>query len=109
MKMGRKLNRRGMTLVEVVAAMAMLSIISLGIYQGTTLIIRGYELGGFLYESSRSNENALEQGLVPGTPGTVTFQAGTSLVTVEGTYHTATETGEGKEASLTLFRPGGTP
>ena len=107
--MVKKLNRRGMTLVEVVAAMAMLAILSLGIYQGASLILRGYELGGFLYESSRANVNALESGLVPGTSGTVTFQAGASLVTVEGNYHTATETGVGKEASLTLFRPGGTP
>ena len=101
----KQLNNKGMTLIEVVASMAILAIISLGIYDGTALILQGFEMGQFVYESNSVIENRLESGTVAGTAGSVTFNVNGTPVVVNGLYHTSSETRNNMTVSFTLFKP----
>ncbi len=104
-KMVKKLNNRGMTLIEVIASMGILAMISLGIYNGTALILRGFEIGQFVYESNGVIEKRLETNTVGGTAGQVTFEVNGSTVVVNGLYHTDSETKDDMTISYSLFRP----
>lgn len=101
----KKLDNRGMTLVEVVASMAILAMISLGIYNGTALILKGFDIGQFVYESNSKIEGRLENLTAPGTTGSVTFNVNGTPVTVNGLYYTSSETRDNMYVSLTLFKP----
>ena len=101
----KKLNNRGMTLVEVVASVAILAIISVGIYNGTSLLLKGYKIGQFVYESNSVLERRMETETVAGTNGTATFKVGGSTVTVSGKYHSDSETRDNMTISYTMFRP----
>lgn len=104
-KMVKKLNNRGMTLIEVIASMGILAMISLGIYNGTALILRGFEIGQFVYESNGVIEKRLETNTVGGTAGQVTFKVNGTQVVVNGLYHTDSETKDDMTISYSLFRP----
>lgn len=99
------LNNKGMTLIEVIASMGILAIVSLVIYNGTSSILRGLEIGQFVYESNGVIEERLEKNTVSGTAGQVTFNVNGSQVLVIGQYHTDSITKEDKTISYTLFRP----
>jgi len=101
----KKLNSKGMTLIEVVASMAILALISLGIYNGAALILRGFEMGQFVYESNSVIENRLESGTVTGAAGSVTFDVNGSQVVVNGFYHSDSETKDGMKVSYSIFKP----
>lgn len=88
----KTLNSQGMTLLEVVASIAILALISLGVYNGTDLILQGYKMGQFVYKSNSSIANSLEQGTVPGTFGSISFDAGGGTVVVTGNFHKSTAT-----------------
>ncbi len=105
MIMVKKFNNKGMTLIEVIASMGILAILSLGIYNGTALILRGFEIGQFVYESNGVIEKRLETNTVDGTAGQVTFKVNGSSVIVNGLYHTDSETQDDMTISYTLFRP----
>jgi prepilin-type N-terminal cleavage/methylation domain-containing protein len=101
----KKLNNRGMTLIEVIASMGILAIVSLAIYNGTALILRGFEIGQFVYESNSVIEKRLETNTVGGTAGQVTFEVNGTPIVVNGLYHTDSETKDDMTISYTLFRP----
>lgn len=99
------LNNKGMTLIEVIASMGILAIVSLAIFNGTALILRGFDIGQFVYESNGVIEERLENNTVSGTAGQVTFNVNGSQVVVNGQYHTDSITKDNKTISYTLFRP----
>ena len=101
----KKLNNKGMTLIEVVASMGVLAIISLAIFNGTALILRGFEIGQFVYESNGVIEKRLETNTVSGTAGQVTFNVNGLPVVVNGNYHTDSETRDDMTISYTIFKP----
>lgn len=101
----KKLNTKGMTLIEVVASMAMLALISLAIYNGTALILRGYDMGQFVYESNGKIEQRIETGTVPGSSGTVSFKVNTKDVVVNGNFYTSSETRGDMQVTLSRFEP----
>lgn len=101
----KNLNKKGMTLIEVIASMGILAIISLAIFNGTALILRGFDIGQFVYESNGVIEERLENNTVSGTAGQVTFNVNGSQVVVNGQYHTDSITKDNKTISYTLFRP----
>ena len=94
-----------MTLIEVIASMGILALISLAIYNGTALILKGFEIGQFVYESNGVIEERLETNTVGGTAGQATFLVNGTTVVVDGQYHTDSETKENKKISYTMFRP----
>ena len=101
----KQLNNKGMTLIEVIASMGILALISLAIYNGTDLILQGFEIGQFVYESNGVIEERLETNTVGGTAGQATFLVNGTTVVVDGQYHTDSETKEDKTISYTMFRP----
>lgn len=101
----KKLNNKGMTLIEVIASMAILALISLAIYNGTALILQGFEIGQFVYDSNGVIEERLETNTIGGTAGQATFLVNGTTVAIDGQYHTDSETKENKTISYTLFRP----
>jgi prepilin-type N-terminal cleavage/methylation domain-containing protein len=101
----KKMNNKGMTLIEVIASMGILALISLAIYNGTALILKGFEIGQFVYESNGVIEKRLETNTVGGTAGQATFDVNGSTVVIDGQYHTDSETKEDKTISYTMFRP----
>lgn len=94
-KMFKKLNRKGMTLIEVIASMGILAIVSLVIYNGADSILRGLEIGQFVYESNGVIEERLEKK-TDSEPHNdkVTFEVNNTQVEVKGLYHTEKETEE---------------
>jgi prepilin-type N-terminal cleavage/methylation domain-containing protein len=105
MKKIKKINNKGMTLIEVIASMAILALISLAIYNGTTLILQGFEIGQFVYESNGVIEERLETNTVGGTAGQATFDVNGTTVVIDGQYHTDSATKDNKTISYTMFRP----
>lgn len=104
-KEAKQLDNKGMTLIEVIASMGILALISLAIYNGTALILKGFEIGQFVYESNGVIEERLETNTVGGTAGQATFLVNGTTVVVDGQYHTDSETKEDKTISYTMFRP----
>ena len=100
-----KVNNKGMTLIEVIASMGILALISLAIYNGTALILQGFEIGQFVYESNGVIEERLETNTAGGTLGQASFDVNGSTIYIDGQYHTDSETKEDKTISYTIFRP----
>ncbi len=100
-----KLNKKGMTLIEVVASMAILALISVGIYNGTALILHGYDMGQFVYESNGKIEQRIEAGTVPATAGSVSFKVNSTNVVINGNFYTSSETRGDMQVTLSLFKP----
>lgn len=94
-KMFEKLNNKGMTLIEVIASMGILAIVSLVIYNGADSILRGLEIGHFVYKSNGVIEERLEKK-TDSEPNNdkVTFEVNNTQVEVKGLYHTEKETEE---------------
>ena len=89
MRKTKKLNNKGMTLVEVIASMGILAIVSLVIYNGADSILRGLEVGQFVYKSNGVIEKRLEEKTVVGEDDDkVTFEVNGTPVEVKGHYHT---------------------
>lgn len=101
----RKLDKKGMTLIEVIASMGILALISLAIYNGTSLILQGFEIGQFVYDSNGVIEKRLETSTVGGTAGQVTFDVNGTTIVINGQYYTDSETKDDKTISYTMFRP----
>lgn len=101
----KKLNNKGMTLIEVIASMAILALISLAIYNGTNLILQGFKIGQIVYNSNGVIEERLETNPAEGIPGKVTFSVNDNTIEVNGNYYTDSESKEDITISYTLFRP----
>jgi len=102
----KKLNNKGMTLIEVLASVGILALIFVTIYDGTDLIIEGYKKGQFVYESNGKIEQRLEEG----TDSTITidkvsFTVNDKPVEVKGKYYTSSEKRDNMEVTLSLFKP----
>ncbi|MDD2371025.1 MAG: prepilin-type N-terminal cleavage/methylation domain-containing protein [Firmicutes bacterium] len=101
----KKLDSKGMTLIEVVASMAILALVSIGVYNGTALILKGYNMGQFVYSSNGLIEQRIEAGTVPADAGSVSFKVDSTTVVVNGNFYTSSETRDDMEVTLSLFKP----
>lgn len=104
----RKLNTRGMTLVEVVVAVALFAV-------AAALILTAVGAAYALVRRGADSENAgslafeaIENGPDTTSGGTVSFSAGGKSYTVDGDYYTATkQVGGGPTVEFHAFVPGG--
>lgn len=101
----KKLDSKGMTLIEVVASMAILALVSVGVYNGTALILQGYNMGQFVYSSNGLIEQRIEAGTVPAAAGSVSFKVNSTTVVVNGNFYTSSETRDNMSVTLSLFKP----
>lgn len=103
----KKINNKGMTLIEVIASVAILAIIFIPINNGTNIITNGFKMGKLVYQSNGDIERILEEDTVVVTTGNVTFKVNGSPteVKVDGNYHTYSVTKDDITISYTMFRP----
>ena len=101
----KKLNNRGMTLVEVLSAVVILSVMSLVVFNSAMLILGMLDRGKFVYEKTVDASNLVEYEQSDSSAGTVTFSVNGNPVTITGTYFSQTETKGTDSLTLTLFQP----
>ncbi|MDD4689398.1 MAG: type II secretion system protein [Eubacteriales bacterium] len=99
------LNKKGMTLVEVIVAVALLSIVSVVVFESTMFILKMYADGNIIYKSNNQMSTKLENGQTTSGDGDLTFEVGSTVVSVDGKYYTQTEDSEGIRMSITEFKP----
>lgn len=101
----KKLNSRGMTLVEVLSAVVILSVMSLVVFNSAMLILGMFDRGKFVYVKTVDASNLVEYEQSGSSAGAVTFSVNGNPVTITGTYYSQTETKGTDSLTLTLFSP----
>lgn len=101
----KKINNKGMTLIETITSVAIFAIVALFIHNGISLTLNALDVGDFVYDSNSKLEQKIETNMTTSVNDTASFSINSTTITLAGQYHTAKETEGDMNISYTFFKP----